>query len=332
MKLKLVGRDSMNIAFAGFRHSHILGLYDYAVKSDKVNITGCFEEEIEKAKESVLKTRNIDFKYFSYEELLEDKNIEAVAIGDYYAKRGKMVIEALKKGKHVICDKPVCTDLSELETIEKLSRDKNLQVCCMLDLRYMPQVVKVKELIKSGYIGEICNVTFTGQHHLDYGNRPSWYFEEGKHGGTINDIAIHGVDLVRFITGKNLSKVNCAKVWNAFADKEPEFKDCGQFMAEMDDISVMADVSYAAPKCAGMPTYWDFYFWGKDGMINFKYNDKLIRIYKQNEEIIECDESCPTYLDDFISEINGVSTIMKTDDILNSQKQTLILQKFAERG
>ena len=52
-----------------------------------------------------------------------------------------------------------------------------------------------------------------------------WYFEEGKHGGTINDIAIHGIDLLRFITGKEFTKVNFAKTWNAFADKEPEFKE-----------------------------------------------------------------------------------------------------------
>ena len=34
-----------------------------------------------------------------------------------------------------------------------------------------------------------------------------WYFEEGKHGGTINDIAIHGIDLVRYLTGKNVTKI-----------------------------------------------------------------------------------------------------------------------------
>lgn len=320
----------MNIAFAGFRHPHILGLYNSVIESKDIKLVGCFEEN-EDAKKQAEESLGANFNFNSYEEILKDADVDAVAIGDYYGKRGKMVTDALKAGKHVICDKPICTDLDELSEIEKLSKEKNLQVCCMLDLRYLPQVPKVCEIIKSGEIGEIKNVTFTGQHCLDYGNRPMWYFEEGKHGGTINDIAIHGVDLVRFITGKNLTKVNCAKTWNAFADKEPDFKDCGQFMAEFDGIALMADVSYAAPKFNGiMPTYWDFYFWGTKGLLKFNIANNEIHIFKNEEEIIECPNSKSEYLRDFISEINGVKTIMNTEDILKSQRQVLEIQRASE--
>lgn len=316
----------MNIAFAGFRHYHIFGLYDSVLKNSEVTLSGCFEED-EESKKAVEKSHGVKFNYNSYEEILNDQNVEAIAIGDYYGKRGQMVISALKAGKHVICDKPICTDLTELSEIEKLSKEKNLQVCCMLDLRYLPQIPKVCEIVKSGEIGDIKNVTFTGQHCLDYGNRPMWYFEKGKHGGTINDIAIHGIDLVRFITGKNLTKVNCAKTWNAFADKEPEFKDCGQFMAEFEDISLMADVSYAAPKFNGiLPTYWDFYFWGTKGLLKFNIQNNKIHIFKNTEEVIECPDRKIDYLNDFILEIKGTKTIMNTEDILKSQRQVLEIQ------
>ena len=82
----------MNIAFAGFRHSHILALYNDAQKNSDVNVVGCFEEDAD-TKDSF---KSINFNYSSYEELLKDSSVEAVAIGDYYQKRGKMVIEALK--------------------------------------------------------------------------------------------------------------------------------------------------------------------------------------------------------------------------------------------
>ena len=178
----------MNLAFAGFRHSHIIGLYNTAKNSADVVITGCFEED-ENALENA-KKNGIEFTYNSYNEILNDVNVDAVAIGDYYGKRGSMIIEALKAGKHIICDKPLCTSLSELAEIEKLTKEKNLKVSCMLDLRYLPQIPKVIDLINNGEIGEVATISFTGQHHLDYGNRPGWYFEEGKHGGTINDISI----------------------------------------------------------------------------------------------------------------------------------------------
>lgn len=320
----------MNIAFAGFRHSHILGLYDTALNTSSLKICGCYEKD-EAAKKTAAQSRSISFNYNSYQDILADETVDIVAIGDYYGIRGQMIIKALKAGKHVICDKPLCTSCDELEEIEKLARKTGLKICCMLDLRYMPQVPDVCRIIQGGGIGEVINVTFTGQHCLDYGNRPEWYFEDGKHGGTINDIAIHGIDLVRFITGKNLTKINCAKTWNAFAEAEPDFKDCGQFMAEMENISVMADVSYAAPKFEGtLPTYWDFYFWGTDGMLNFNLRSNEIRIYKNSEEIIECPEVKPGYLKDFLLEINGTKTIMDTFDILKSQRQVLEIQRFAD--
>lgn len=322
----------MNIAFAGFRHGHIIGLYDMAISSNEVNVAGCFEENNE-AKEKAKKDRGMDFNYNSYEEVLADSNVDVIAIGDYYGKRGKMVIEALKSGKHVICDKPICTSLCELDEIERLSEEKNLKVACMLDLRYMSQTEKVKDLILKGEIGEVINVSFTGQHCLDYGNRPVWYFEEGKHGGTINDIAIHGIDLVRYITGKNLTKINCAKAWNAFASEEPGFKDCGQFMVEMENMSVMADVSYAAPKCnKTLPTYWDFYFWGRDGMINFRCSEKVIHLYNNGEEkIISCEAGGSKYLHDFIVEIKGEGIGTDTKETLKSQKQVLMIQHEADK-
>ncbi|MBE7052996.1 MAG: Gfo/Idh/MocA family oxidoreductase, partial [Ruminococcaceae bacterium] len=279
----------MNIAFAGFRHDHIFGLYNTVLSSDVVNLVGCFERD-ENAKKQAKERKNVEFNYNTYDELINDDKVDIVAIGDYYGIRGSMIIEALKKGKHIICDKPLCTSLKELDEIEKLSFEKNLQVCCMLDLRYLPQIEKVCEIVKNGEIGKIINVSFTGQHCLDYANRPKWYYEDGKHGGTINDIAIHGIDLVRFITGKNLTKVNCAKTWNAFALNETHFNDCAQFMVEMEDISVMADVSYAAPKFNGrMPTYWEFYFWGLEGMLKFNIQNNEIHIFKNNETVIECD-------------------------------------------
>ena len=322
----------MNIAFVGFRHSHILGLYKTAKETPEVNILYCFEQD-ESTRKELQKSTAIDFNCNSYDEILNDRTVEAVAIGDYYGARGKLIISALSAGKHVICDKPVCTDLSELDVIEKLAREKGRVVCCMLDLRYMPQTEKVCELVNNGEIGEIINISFTGQHCLDFGNRPAWYFEEGKHGGTINDIAIHGIDLIRFITKKNLTRVNCAKVWNAFADKAPDFKDCGQFMAEMDGISVMADVSYAAPKFDGiLPTYWDFCFWGTKGMLKFNYGSNSIHIYKANEKIIECEPSKPEYLRDFILEIKGQKNVTDTFDIIESQRQALKIQKAADNN
>lgn len=325
----------MNLAFAGFRHNHILSLYRMALTNESIKITGCYEENMEE-RNKISALNNINFTYKTYEEILNDHDVSAVAIGDYYAKRGQMIIDALKCGKHVICDKPICTKLSQLDEIERLTRETGLKVSCMLDLRYMNVTGKAKQIIQENKIGKIHAVSVTGQHCLDYDNRPKWYFEKGKHGGTINDIAIHGIDLISHLTGKKMTKVVGARTWNAFAVMAPDFKDCAQFMLDMDGIGVVGDVSYSAPSFGGvLPTYWSFYFWGTEGMMYFCLKDNIIHIFengKSQEETIVCENCKSNYLDDFISEVKGISSIMNTQSVIDSSRGVLQIQRLADNG
>lgn len=321
----------MKIAFAGFRHGHIWALYNSAVSNPEIEVVGCFEED-SSAREAAEQKIGKRFEFGSFDEILQNPRIDTVAIGDYYAKRGSLAIASLKAGKHVICDKPICTSLCELDEIERISREKGLQVSCMLDLRYIPHTAKAKEIIKSEILGKINIISFTGQHPLSYGSRPKWYFEEGKHGGTINDIAIHGIDLLRYLLGRDITEVEYAKTWNAFAEKEPSFKDCGQFIAKMGDITINADVSYSAPRYSILPTYWRFEFWGTEAMMSFCLAEKKIDIYGKEHKVIELEDSSSEFLRDMLLEIKGEKTVLGRDDILKSQRQVLEIQKAADEA
>jgi predicted dehydrogenase len=297
-----------------------------------VTICGCYEED-EESKVTAQKELTCDFNYASYEEMLNDERVEIIGIGDYYQRRGQLIIDALKHGKHVICDKPLCTELSELEQIEQLVKETGLKVGCMLELRFMGAAEKAKELIEEGVLGDLTAASFTGQHFLNYKNRAKWYFEPGKHGGTINDIAVHGVDLLRYMTGKELTEINCAKTWNKCAPLSPDFMDGGQFMIEMDGMSVMADTSYTAAAVPGaqMPTYWSFHLWGTKGMANFRFGEsEKLHLYIKEEQVIECKPYNPLMLADFMNEIAGLPSILTTESVLESARQTLMIQKAAK--
>lgn len=320
------------VAFAGFRHGHIYGLYNLVKNSQTVDLIGAWEEDaqsIEKAEGN-----GVEFTYASYEDLLQDERVAIVAIGNYYGVRGKMVIDALKAGKHVIADKPLCTKLEEAEEIDRISKEKNLKVGLMLDMRYNKNVLRAMKIIEDGTIGEINNIYFGGQHPLMYGLRPWWYFEEGKHGGTINDIAIHGIDLVHMFTKSNIKEIKSARCWNCFAKEKPNFEDSAQFMLELESgAGVIADVSYSAPNRLGflMPTYWEFKIWGTQGMISFYASSDGVDLYSidadevKNFEGIEQDKN---YFDDFLFDIENGS-FSNTDSIIKSTMATLEIQAKA---
>ena len=263
----------MNIAFAGLRHGHIFGLYEKAKITPGVSVTGAWEED-PAARAQAQKVVGEPF-YDHFDDLLGDPKVDAVAVGDYYGVRGARVLRALEAGKAIIADKPLCTSLDELAAIRALALQKRLNVTCMLDLRYDPAVRMARRLVREGRLGRVHAMNFTGQHPLDWGTRPMWYFEAGKHGGTINDIAIHGIDALRFVTGLAFRRPVAARSWNAFAHEAPAFRDCAQFMAEFEGgAGVIADVSYAAQSVTAwrMPSYWRFNIWGEEAAVRAGVN------------------------------------------------------------
>ena len=203
---------------------------------------------------------------------------------------------------------------------------------CMLDLRYDPAVRKAREIVSSGAIGRVHAMNFTGQHPLDLKVRPRWYFEKGKHGGTINDIAIHGIDALRFITGLEFKKTVAARCWNAFAHNAPDFRDCAQFLAEFEGgAGLAADVSYAAPDGYGyeLPSYWRFNIWGEDGAIEFKLGkrDLLLTLRGKKSETVSCPDVDDSLLADFMKPFDRA----KQEDVFMSQEAVLVIQAEADR-
>lgn len=329
----LIRRESMNIAFCGLRHDHIFWLYKLASENPEIRITGAWEEDPAALEKAKLKM-NVTF-YESYEMLLENSNADIIAVGDYYGIRGRRVIQALKAGKHVLCDKPICTHLSELDEIETICQKNNLYIGCMLDLRYDPAVRFAAKTVRRGELGEIHAINFTGQHPLMYGIRPMWYFEEGKHGGTLNDLAIHGLDAVTVITGLRYRRTTGVRQYNAFAREQKKFCDCAQFMAEYENgAGLIADVSYSAPDSAfSLPGYWRFSFWGEKGMLECRLGEKSI-LMAQNGRPAEritvpavSDEDC---LRDLLHAVRGEAYAFTPNDALISSRYALMLQRDAD--
>ena len=323
----------MNILFYGFRHGHILGCFQQARENPDVTILAAIEEN-DAAREAAQNQLAFPIAADGYDQWLEDPAVDAVAIGGAYGDRGQAIIKALRHGKHVISDKPVCTNLAELEQIRELSLKNNLKVGCLLDLRKIAASSAAKELFASGRMGQVKNITFTGQHCIDYDHRPGWYFEPGKHGGTINDIAIHGIDLIPYLTGTKISKAYCARVWNAFATRHPAFCDSATFMAETDNgAGILADVSYAAPHMVfTMPTYWNFEIWCENGLVTFCCASPDVTVYMDGAskpEVIPGTPAATNMLDDFMAEIRQ-NTRCFTDSVLAATETALRLQRLAD--
>jgi predicted dehydrogenase len=331
---------ALKFAFVGFRHGHITDLYRRAVESTEIQLVASCEED-EGARKELAAEGKVGITHSDFEEVLAEVSCDVVAIGDYFVRRGSLAVRALSEGKHVIVDKPLCTSLDELDEIERLSREKGLKVGCMLTQRDSPGIIGVRRLVREGAIGEVHAITFGGQHPLSLGSRPGWYFEPGKHGGTITDIGIHAADAIPWITGLKFAVVHAARCWNAFVPEYPDFEDGGQMMLSMDNgCGVLGDVSYHAPSHAGytLPLYWRTSFFGRRGILETSSTAKEIAHYPEGEKeskLLPLPEGIPGgYLESFLSDIRGEANEedLCTEAVLRAARTILTIQKAADDG
>lgn len=323
----------LKVAFVGFRHNHIDGLYKRMTDHQELEIVAACEEYAPAIEDA--EKKGFKITHTSFQKMLEEVDFDILAVGDYYGIRGARAIAGLKAGKHIITDKPLCTSLKELKEISSLSRRNHLVIGEMLDLRSSGNVAAARYAIRDGVIGQIHQIQFTGQHPLSWGTRPAWYFEKGKHGGTINDIAIHGTDLTEYLTGCEIATPLAARCWNAYAVLAPDFKDSAQGMYTLDNgCGVIFDVSYAAPAPCATPYYWHFSIWGTKGVLDFHCSSNGVTLYAAGEsegKLLPPGKPEIDYLDTFLKEIKGdPDPSFNTEHILSISGKTLALQALAD--
>ena len=329
------------IAFLGFRHSHILELYHTAQQRDDLALVAACEEH-EPTRKQLADERKVAFTHERALDVLDNVDCDAIAIADYYARRGELAIAALQRGRHVILDKPICTSLAELDRIEQLANEKGLAVGCQLGLYDGGAAIAARQLIADGAIGEVQTVTFLGQHPLLWGTRPAWYFEPGKHGGTINDIAIHAIDAIPCITGRPIANVTAARAWNSTLAAAPHFQVGAQLMLELDNGGgVLGDVSYFAPDKAGygIDQYWRLTIHGSGGLLEMNPVRNALVVVGHADDGPKPMDPAPGrnmgYLDDFIRQVEGQSvpaTGLSTARLLASTRWALTAQRVADQA
>ena len=318
------------IAIAGYRHGHIGELFSKC--QGTAQIVACCNASPDFAESLRAHRPEVKILDCSVEQMLQDVECDIVAMGDAYGRRGTNALTALKYGRHVIADKPLCISFEELSEIRQRSAEQNLTVGFMLPLWSTANAMTAKKMIAAGELGEIQGVNFTGHHPLNYGTRPSWYWEKGLHGGTINDIAPHGIDLIEFVTGMKFGEPVAARTWNQAFPEVPHFNNGAQFITKLENgAGVTADVSYFAPRFS-LPVYWQFNFWGTKGWLSFNHEDGLLFANKEEAaHAVTLEAEGVDYWHCFIDEIEGRKhPYFNKEHIFEVTETTLNIQRLAD--
>lgn len=91
----------------------------------------------------------------SYDQVLADPAVAAVAIATPAATHFDLVRAALEAGKHVLVEKPLTSSVSEAMKLAALAERSGLVLMCDHTYCYTPAVRRIRELIRGGEIGEV---------------------------------------------------------------------------------------------------------------------------------------------------------------------------------
>ena len=145
----------------------------------------------------------------SYREVLADPQVEVVHICTPNDLHFAMAADALKAGKHVVCEKPLATSVKDGEYLLALAEQRHLRHCTFHNVRFYPQVQNMRRIIESGEIGNIWVVQGTySQDWLLYDTDWNWRIE-AEPSRTFADIGTHWCDLAEHVTGLKFSSVCC---------------------------------------------------------------------------------------------------------------------------
>ena len=148
--------------------------------------------------EKTAKEFDIGKAYGSYEELLADTEVEAVYIPLPNHLHVEWSLKALKAGKHVLVEKPVALNAEEAEYLKKeAEKYPGLKIMEAFMYRFHPQWIKVKELVRSGAIGELKMIQSSFSFYDDDAGSIVNNKEYG--GGSLMDIGCYPVSLSRYL-------------------------------------------------------------------------------------------------------------------------------------
>jgi len=152
--------------------------------------------------------------YGSYEELFADPEIDAIYNPLPNHLHVPMTVAAAKAGKHVLCEKPIALSAAEAEQLRECPPDRIVLEAFMI--RFHPQWLRAREIIRSGELGEIraINAVFT-YFNADAGNVRN---QADIGGGGIMDIGCYPITAARFLFEGEPSRVV------ALVERDPDFK------------------------------------------------------------------------------------------------------------
>ena len=263
--------------------------------------------------------------YPDYHFMLDDPDIDVIDVLTPHFLHKDCVIDALRAGKIVICEKPIATNIKDVDQMITAVRVYKNPVYLKQYLRYSKTHDKAKELLLSGKIGKpyFVDCIYTSHAQRDFKEKNTWkgnLLESG--GGVFMNTGIHIVDLLQSLFGSPISTFgDFRNVTMALPGKGEDFANVRLEFSDGLSANIICtenDVGYRFR--------WEIKIYGTEGILHMydkRKSEKVLTLIKDEKIVYEYTEI------DWWASCN-VRAIGDIVDRIKNGKQPMIPLKFAK--
>jgi predicted dehydrogenase len=249
----------------------------------------------------------------SKDALLDDPTIGLVVSAAVPRDRAALAVDAMRRGKDVLVDKPGIVTREDLAAVERTVRETGRIFSIAFTERFLtPSTNKALDLVRQGAIGRVIQTVGLGPHRLNRALRPDWFWDTATYGGILVDIASHQIDQFLVFTGATDASIVAATAENRATPESPDFEDFGEILLRSGPASGYIRVDWFTPD--GLPTWGDgrLFIMGTEGTIELrKYvdiagregKDHLFLVDRKGTRHIPCEGEPLTYFRDFLADL-----------------------------
>jgi predicted dehydrogenase len=193
----------LGYAFMGKAHSRALQALrhlEVPLQPELISISGRNQDAVESARERWGWERAVT----DWREQVEDERVQLFDNGGPNSVHAEPCMEAARRGKHVLCEKPLGMTAEESHSMWREAEAARVVNMCGFNYRFVPAVRLARELLEAGDLGEV--VHFRARYLQSWGwdaDEGVWRFDPTQAGtGAIGDLGTHIIDIARYLVGE----------------------------------------------------------------------------------------------------------------------------------
>ena len=191
---------SIKVGLVSFAHVHAPAYAEVLRDLAAADFVGMTDEDTGRGTEAA---ELLDVRFFdSAGSLLEE--VDAVVVCSENKNHARDVIPALQGGVHVLCEKPISTTIEDARAMIQASETSGSQLRTAFPVRYLPSVVRAREIVRGGALGRVLALNGTNHGQIPGG----WFLDpELAGGGAVMDHTVHLADVMRWMLDVEVKSV-----------------------------------------------------------------------------------------------------------------------------